>query len=266
MGLRFFRRFSILLLVASALSTLTAGQNPAGAQTPAQSSCLRIAGLEKLDDRTLAVALVAKVAGAADVPLHGKLHLYTSASQYVVNVDRTPSSTFVKLAAGVGPEMDLHVVQPAVVKIDSDASAIKGLILETAATGAACRMSEWVVSTQRPAAPANGEILEAARGVVPAIAPSATPVSLECPVPFALPHVIQAASVTRPFGQNAIGSVQVLVDLDATGHVTHASIRKSLTVTLNELAIEAAKESTYSPLLVACVSQPTSYIFVVFFQ
>lgn len=265
MGLWHFRRFSTLFLIAGTCITLTAGnRNPASAQAEARPNCLRIVESQKVDDRTLAVALAVKIGDTADAPARGKLHLYTTSSQYIVTVDRTPTGVVLTPTVSATPDPGLRVVEPAVVKIDSDVSEIKGLILESGA--GTCRMSEWVISQQRPAAPVRSDILAAAHAVAPTVAPPATAVALECPVPFAFPHLLQAALVEPPMGERTTGTVQVLVDLDVTGHVTHASIKKSLTPPLNAAALRAAKESMYSPLLVACVSQPTTYVFVVEFQ
>lgn len=267
MGLWHFRRFSALFLAIGALVTVTIGSpNRAQAQEDTGPGCLRIVGAQAIDDRTLAVALAVRTAHTDDIPVHGKLHLYTASSQYIVNVERTPGSIVFRPAPEATPNPLLRAVPPVVVKIDSAVSDIKGMILEAGTTGGACRMSEWVMSPQRPTAPVRSDILAQAHDVPPLIAPPARPVTLECPVPFALPHVIQAAPVTAPMGQRVTGTVLVLVDLDVTGHVTNASIKKTLSATLDAVAIEAAKESTYSPLLVACVSQPTSYIFAVLFK
>jgi TonB family protein len=261
-----FRRVSALLAIASALAV--AVQFPAIAQTEPGPGCLRIHGSETLGDRTLAVGLAVKLATASPAGrIVGKLHLYTSTTSYTVNIQATPSSLIVTPDAGGTADPQLHLVAPVVVKLDTDVSQIKGLILETSAPPAACRMSEALVYPWRATGLIKTDLLAVAHSIEPIIAPPAKRITLECPVEFAFPHVLRAAQLNLASTDTRIsGQVQVLVDLDAGGRVINAKIKKSLSVPLDAIALQAAQETTYAPEIVACVSQPSSYIFAVVFQ
>jgi TonB family protein len=59
------------------------------------------------------------------------------------------------------------------------------------------------------------------------------------------------------------GTVDVLVSLDAQGHVVNAAIKKSPAVVLNAASLAAARNSTYSPALHDCKPAPSEYTFTV---
>jgi TonB family protein len=237
---------------------LAVGLRPAAAQQ-APPSCLGIGSVDRVDDRTVEIALHANADGVSKNPLHGKLHVYTSNTNSIVLFDRDP------VPSSANPRPDsFQTVPPILVRFSMDVSQIKGLILET--TGAGCEVSTYLIGNRRPAM--GTQLAENVQNITPIVA-SPQPISLECPVPFGYPHVIQAAQVFTPqiaVRGNKGGTVLVLIDLRADGTVSDAHIQKSPSDDLNGAALQAARESIYAPEYVACVAVPARYIFVVEFQ
>lgn len=109
---------------------------------------------------------------------------------------------------------------------------------------------------------ATGVPATAAPTPVPTATPTPKPV---CAVPNADASTTQAVEPDYPDiarQQGAVGTTQVKVSLDATGHVTDASIAKSAgNASLDQAAIKAARASSFSPEIVNCVKTAGSYIF-----
>ncbi|GAC1543857.1 MAG: hypothetical protein NVS3B16_10880 [Vulcanimicrobiaceae bacterium] len=117
-----------------------------------------------------------------------------------------------------------------------------------------------------PAAPAA----PAATGVPATPAPTPPPTPTPTPKPVcAVPNA--DATTTRPVEpdypdiarqQGAVGTANIKVSLDATGHVLDASIQKSAgNAALDQAALRAARASSFSPEIVNCVKTAGSYLF-----
>jgi Gram-negative bacterial TonB protein C-terminal len=109
----------------------------------------------------------------------------------------------------------------------------------------------------KPEDTAQGELCR--RGDVP-------PDASACVVPNAPAYVVQAVEPDIPVAameQRPVGTVRVVVSLDADSHVTGASVVQSPSVLLNGSAIVAARRSTYRTALRACKPVPSQYLFTV---
>jgi TonB family protein len=261
-------RFCAGAMVIAVMALLWGSNYPAGAAQPqAATNCLALSGAEPLDDRTLALTLTVKLAGAAQAKARANVRVYTVDSRYTVAVDRTASKLVALPINSDPPDPATRVAQPLVLKLPVSLSKIKGIILEPAPSSAACQRSMLVYVQRRSTDFVRTDIRAIAYAVPPITVPAAEPVALSCPVPFEVAHVISVANVeTPPQARGVTGEVQVLLDLAADGTVKDARIKSSPSPLLNAAALDAAKKSTYAPNIVACVPNPQSYIFVVEFQ
>lgn len=125
------------------------------------------------------------------------------------------------------------------------------------------------VASAAPAAPVKAAA-PAATGVpatpVPTPVPTPTPTPKPvCANPNADATTTQAVEPDYPDiarQQGAVGTVQVKVSLDATGHVLGADINKSSgNASLDQSALKAARASSFTPEVVNCVKTAGSYIF-----
>jgi Gram-negative bacterial TonB protein C-terminal len=92
------------------------------------------------------------------------------------------------------------------------------------------------------------------------------PDSALCAVPDIPPAVIRAMEPDTPLAAmqaHITGRVDVLVSLDAAGHVVDASIATSASTLLNEASVTAARNSTYRAALHDCKPVPSQYTFAV---
>ncbi len=122
------------------------------------------------------------------------------------------------------------------------------------------------VASAPPAPP--GPVATAAARVAtpPPTPPPPTPTPKPvCAVPNADATTTQAVEPDYPDiarQQGAVGTTQVKVSLDATGHVLDASIAKSAgSAALDQAAVKAARASSFAPEVVNCVKTAGSYIF-----
>ncbi|MBV9104048.1 MAG: TonB family protein [Candidatus Eremiobacteraeota bacterium] len=98
--------------------------------------------------------------------------------------------------------------------------------------------------------------------------PSPTP-RPQCAVPNKEATLVNGATADTPEmakEQGISGVVEVEVDLDATGHLTNASVIKTPSSMLNSAALSAARQSSYSPKLEDCKPVPGQYKFEVDFS
>jgi protein TonB len=102
----------------------------------------------------------------------------------------------------------------------------------------------------------------AASALVPGPTPSATP--LTCDEPFAdatADHVQAPDFPAAALAAAASAGVSVRVDLDASGHVTAATvIESSGNSDLDAAAIDAARKTTYRPAVFACQPQKSAHV------
>lgn len=87
-----------------------------------------------------------------------------------------------------------------------------------------------------------------------------------CPLADIPPTVLQAAEPNTPLAamQNRVsGIVDVLVSLDAQGHVVDATVTRSPSPLVNDASISAARRSRYQPALHDCKGAPGKYTFSV---
>jgi Gram-negative bacterial TonB protein C-terminal len=109
----------------------------------------------------------------------------------------------------------------------------------------------------KPEDTAEGELCR--RGAVP-------PDASVCVVPNAPAYVVQAVEPdisAAALNQRPVGTVRVLVSLDADSRVTGAAIVDSPSVLLNGSSITAARRSTYRTALRDCKPVPSQYVFSV---
>lgn len=102
---------------------------------------------------------------------------------------------------------------------------------------------------------------DAAGSATPSPAPA-------CSNPYEAAHVISAISPDAPLDAAGIAATaQVQVTLDDRGRVTDAHIYTSTgTMSLDRVAVDAARRSTYAPQIVDCQPAGGSYLFKVDFQ
>lgn len=94
----------------------------------------------------------------------------------------------------------------------------------------------------------------------------APPDAALCALHDTMPSVVNAAQPDVPAVaqfNHITGTVQVVVSLDADGHVVNTAIRQSPSAVLNGAAIDAARRSTYRPALHDCKPVPSEYLFSV---
>jgi TonB family protein len=115
-----------------------------------------------------------------------------------------------------------------------------------------------LVATAGPAAPGD---------VAASPVPSAPP-RPACSQPFAAAHTIDAVVPVTPDDATGLSATaQVQVSLDDRGRVTDAHVYKSTGVmSLDRVAVDAARRSTYAPQIVDCQPAPGTYLFRVDFD
>jgi len=98
---------------------------------------------------------------------------------------------------------------------------------------------------------------------------AADPASTGCVVPNVAASTVIAALPNKPViadNYNLTGTTWVQVDLDPNGQIASASIAKSSGyATLDQAALEAARQSTFRPETQDCQQRPGSYLFEVDF-
>jgi TonB family protein len=115
-------------------------------------------------------------------------------------------------------------------------------------------------STAPPATPAPAP---------PTATPRPTPVPLACArpnVPAATIHAIEPDTPPMAAQQGISGTVQVIVSLDATSHVTGTRVQSSPSAILNSAALGAARNSTFQTEVRDCKPIAADYIFSVEFS
>lgn len=113
-------------------------------------------------------------------------------------------------------------------------------------------------STAPPATPAP-----------PAPTPVPTPTPLSCARPnvdAATLHAVEPDTPPLAQQQGISGTVQVVVSLDATSHVTSTKVQSSPSAILNNAALSAARQSTFQTQIVNCKPIAADYIFSVEFN
>jgi TonB family protein len=85
-------------------------------------------------------------------------------------------------------------------------------------------------------------------------------------VPAVVLHAAQPDTPAAAQQGSITGRVDVLVSLDAAGHVVEATIKKSSSVVLNAASLAAARRSSYRPALHDCKPVPGEYTFAVEFS
>jgi TonB family protein len=113
-----------------------------------------------------------------------------------------------------------------------------------------------------PVAPA---VTGPATGLAGTPAPEPKPA---CSQPFAEARVVEPMQPVVPDDTEAFeGIAQIAVTLDASGHVTNATIYRSTTdARYDRAAVVAARESTYAPAIDNCLPVGGTYLFRVDFQ
>jgi TonB family protein len=106
----------------------------------------------------------------------------------------------------------------------------------------------------------------------PPATPAATPAPTATPLACARPNVpattIHASEPDMPAmaqQQGITGTVQVVVSLDTTSHVTNAKVQSSPSALLNNAALQAARNSTFQTEIRNCKPIAADYIFSVEF-
>jgi len=113
-------------------------------------------------------------------------------------------------------------------------------------------------STAPPATPAPA---------TPTPKPTPTPQSCARPnVPATTLHAIEPDMPAMAQQQGIQGTVQVIVSLDATSHVTATKVQSSPSVVLNQAALSAARQSQFQTEIRDCKPIAADYIFSVDFQ
>jgi len=82
-------------------------------------------------------------------------------------------------------------------------------------------------------------------------------------VPAVVVHAMMPDTPVAAQQNHVSATVDVLVSLDAAGHVVSATIEKSGSVLVNDSALAAARGSTYQPALHDCKPAPSTYLFKV---
>jgi TonB family protein len=96
---------------------------------------------------------------------------------------------------------------------------------------------------------------------VPAGSPTAAPISM-CAVPNAPAEIIDRAVAVKPpiaAQQNVSGTVSISVALDRAGRVVSATVVGSPSALLNQVALAAARQTTFRPPMRNCTPVPGSY-------
>ncbi len=96
------------------------------------------------------------------------------------------------------------------------------------------------------------------------VAPSPSP--SPCVVrnlPATVVHALLPAVPALAEQQGILGTVRLVVSLDASGVPLSVKVQSSPSVILNGSAIAAARGSTYRPAVRDCVAVPSTYLFAV---
>ncbi len=167
------------------------------------------------------------------------------------------------------PQVRLKINPPKTMSKSNSSSAENKYVAPK--TGSENGNPKGTVASAPAAPPAKANAAPAAAPVVaatpaPTAAPTPTPTPKpQCAVPNADATTTQAVEPDYPDiarQQGAVGTTQVKVSLDATGHVLDASVNKSAgNQALDQAAMKAARASSFAPEVVNCVKTAGSYIF-----
>jgi TonB family protein len=91
---------------------------------------------------------------------------------------------------------------------------------------------------------------------------AASRVAAACAQPNSEAHVVTAAAPEPPHGLKLQGTVNVVVTIAPSGHVTSASVvHSSGNAAIDGAVVDAARRSTYSPKIVNCTPVQGRYVF-----
>lgn len=231
------------------------------------------------DNKTYAVVLRSKNGNASDV----QLKLSSDSEEYAVSFE---SVEFDAVASDADPnrlgQTDFKYESPVVFIVLPRADPLLLAEVDSSGTPAKACLSQYGAITEYYRKTYYGERHlvdpvergreEAMLHIFREVKPEPVPVSaakalppVSCPVRYREARAVVPQQPDYPATarfRGAAGTVLIMVDLDADGHVAESTIyRSSGDIALDNAAWYAASHSTYEPEIFRCVSIPGSYIF-----